>query len=362
MRIDAFDFALNQGDHFRGSREAAKVGVGHLVFQGVTGHMFLVDHDQASEVFAAIANHHGIGDVRAELEQAFNVAGGDIFAARSDQNVLDAVVNRQVTLGVDFAAVAGVQPALIVQRFAGLIGHVPVTAEHVGATHQNLVVFANSKLGARGFDARPAQTNGTFGGGGTKACGFRHAKGFAQLDAAAQKPADQIRGDGCGTGECTFDVWQPQKNTYVAKGQPLHDFEQKAGWAGGLSLQLGFDPGSAHGACGAVNPAGRGDGIAHEQVDLRIHFFPKAGRCKHQMRSHLPQVVEYCARIFRKVDHQPQSQGVVDRGHALSDMAKRQKRDGFVARLDVQVFAGQAQLKDQVAVQCHGPFGCTGGP
>ena len=81
MRVDAFDFAVDQGDHFGGSREAAKVGVGHLVFLGITGHMFLVDHDQASEVFATIANHHGIGDVGAELEQAFNVAGGDVLAA-----------------------------------------------------------------------------------------------------------------------------------------------------------------------------------------------------------------------------------------------------------------------------------------
>ena len=154
---------------------------------------------------------------------------------------------------------------------------------------------------------------------------------------------------------------QTQKNADIAHGQPLHDFEQKAGWAGGLSLQLGLDPGCAHGARGVVSPAGRGDGVAHEQVDLGIHFFPESGWCKHQMRGHLTHVVEHRARVFRKVDHQPQGQRVVDRRHALGDVAKRQKGHRFVTRLDVQVFGGQAQLKDQVAVEGHGPLGCPGG-
>ena len=61
------------------------------------------------------------------------------------------------------------------------------------------------------------------------------------------------------------------------------------------------------------------------------------------------------------MDHQSQGQGVVDRRHALGDVAKRQKGHGFVTWLDVQVFGGQAQLKDQVAVEGHGPLGCPGG-
>ena len=39
---------------------------------------------------------------------------------------------------------------------------------------------------------------------------------FAQFDAAAQIPADQIRGDWRGTGECTLDVLQTQKNADIA--------------------------------------------------------------------------------------------------------------------------------------------------
>jgi len=42
-------------------------------------------------------------------------------------------------------------------------------------------------------------------------------------------------------------------------------------------------------------------------------------------------------------------------------MAKRQKGHGFISRLDVQVVGGQTQLKDQVAVEGHGPLGRPGG-
>jgi hypothetical protein len=63
-----------------------------------------------------------------ELELVLALAGRDVLAPGRDDDVLHAVGDAEVPVGVDRADVAGVQPALGVDRLGGLLGLVQVAA------------------------------------------------------------------------------------------------------------------------------------------------------------------------------------------------------------------------------------------
>lgn len=75
----------------------------------------------------------------------------------------------------------------------------------------------------------------------------------------------------------------------------------------------------------------------------------------------LAQVIENSARILWKVHGLSLGQRCIDRAHALSDVAQRQKRQRALQRLQVLVLANAANLEHQVAVADHRPFGRAGG-
>ena len=97
---------------------------------------------------AALTDHHRVRDVGAELEVVFNVAGRDVLAARGDDDVLEPVLDAQEAIGIDGAAVAGVQPAISVDGLPRLLGQFPVASENIGPAHQHLVIGAEPDFGA----------------------------------------------------------------------------------------------------------------------------------------------------------------------------------------------------------------------
>ena len=64
----------------------------------------------------------------------------------------------QVAVVVDLADVAGVQPAVGVDRLGGLLGQVAVAAHHDSAADQHLAVVGELDLDARRRRARPCRS------------------------------------------------------------------------------------------------------------------------------------------------------------------------------------------------------------
>ena len=69
--------------------------------------------------------------------------------AADDEHVLDAPDDAQVAVGVERAEVAGVQPAVGVDRGRGRLGVVEVAAHHGLAAHDDLARLAGRGVGAR---------------------------------------------------------------------------------------------------------------------------------------------------------------------------------------------------------------------
>ena len=311
---------------------------------------------------AALTNHHRVRDVGAELEVVFNVAGRDVLAARGDDDVLEPVLDAQEAIGIDGAAVAGVQPAISVDGLPRLLGQFPVASENIGPAHQHLVIGAEPDFGALCAHPGGADADAVGRHRGAEAAGLGHAKSFQQVNADGHVPAQQVGRHGGGAGHGGLDVLQPEKAAQIGQHQLL-----LPGVAGGAPAGDGpaIEPGLRHGrALGqhlGIDFARHGQGILHVQGDLGVHFFPEPGRAEDHMGRNLTHVVEDGAGVLRKMHGLTLRQWVVGGAHALGDVAQRQKRQGPVQRLQLQVLLHAVDLKHQVAVADHGPFRCAGG-
>src|SRR5262249_22666188 len=120
----------------RGGRTAGEAVPGGGRGGGVRG-----EHDQGGGGGAPGAGGHGVRDQRAAGQHgAFDAGGGDVLAARGDDDLFLAAGDRHVPVRVDAGQVAGVQPAAGVDG-AGGAGRVVVVAAHHGrAAEQQFAV------------------------------------------------------------------------------------------------------------------------------------------------------------------------------------------------------------------------------
>ena len=85
---------------------------------------------------------HGVGD-----EQPFDLSRHDLLAVREDQQFLLAAGDRQESVRVERAEVAGVEPA-VANRFGRRLGLLPVTLHDVRAAREDLAVGRDLHLDA----------------------------------------------------------------------------------------------------------------------------------------------------------------------------------------------------------------------
>lgn len=110
-------------------------------------HDLLVEDQEGDQVGLAVAEDRGLQEPRALLQRLLDHRGDDVLAVGGDEHLLDAALDVKIAVLVDVALVAGVEPAILVDRLAG--GLLAVVAPHQGAApHQNLVVVAQLDLDA----------------------------------------------------------------------------------------------------------------------------------------------------------------------------------------------------------------------
>src|SRR5215469_3935570 len=68
LLVHPLDLAPDQVLHLGGPAEGGEVGEGHVFLLGELGHRLVIDHDQAGEELALIADDHRVGDEGRELE------------------------------------------------------------------------------------------------------------------------------------------------------------------------------------------------------------------------------------------------------------------------------------------------------
>ena len=107
-----------------------------------------VEHEQRGHVVAPVADRAGLADQRVPLQLVLDQGGRDVLAAGGDDQLLLPVGDLQEAVGVELADVAGVQPAVGVERLAGPLRVLVVAAHHQRAADQHLAVVGDPHLHA----------------------------------------------------------------------------------------------------------------------------------------------------------------------------------------------------------------------
>ncbi len=89
-----------------------------------------------AEVGMRSADHRALSHARDRLDRSLNFGRVDIVAARDDE-ILGASDNVGVALLINVPEVARDEEAVVAELFLGLLGHPPVTLEHIGAADLN---------------------------------------------------------------------------------------------------------------------------------------------------------------------------------------------------------------------------------
>ena len=148
-----------------------------------------IEHDQRRHERAAVADRARLADERDHLELGLEVGRADVLAAGGDDQLLLAVDDLEVAVVVELADVAGVQPAVVVERLGGLLGLVEVAANTLPPRQQHLAVLGEPHLDAgTAAPTVPALTSGAFDQV-MDAGGLRHAVDLRQRHADGAEPA-----------------------------------------------------------------------------------------------------------------------------------------------------------------------------
>ena len=151
-----------------------------------------VEHDQRADIRPPVADHARLPDKRVLLQQRLEVRGRDVLAAGGDDELLLAVDDPQVPIGVQRADIPGVQPPLGIDRLGRLLGILVVALHHVATAHQHLTVLGDTNLDARIGDADGSVLDPRERVVRRADARLGHAPAFPQLDAQGLEELDDL--------------------------------------------------------------------------------------------------------------------------------------------------------------------------
>ena len=194
--------AGDQRLHLGRARQARVVAERDVVVLGEFLDVLQIDHDDGGQVGAAVADDDGVGDVGRELELVLELARRDVLATGGDDDVLHAIGDPEIPVAVLRADVAGVQPAVGVDRLGRLLGLVQVAHEDVLAADQQLAgrrVELHLVVRARRADHPRLDPRRRRVGRRTAALG--HSPDLDHRHAEGEVPADEVGRDRRRTGD-----------------------------------------------------------------------------------------------------------------------------------------------------------------
>ena len=165
-----------------------------------------VERDQGADERFLIADHHHLADERIRPDRVLECGRSDVLAAGRHDDLLLAAGDGQETVSVEVADVAGLEPALIIERLRGRLRVLPVLLEDVHALDLDLAVVdhPNRDTGERGADSADLRLGGeVHGRRGGRLC---EAVALQDHNAEAVEEVPEVFAERCGTGDRVLDV------------------------------------------------------------------------------------------------------------------------------------------------------------
>src|SRR5437588_4441347 len=126
-----------------------KFGVGgefDSLVGGLGGDRRGIGDDERDDKFAPIADDHGVEDVGAGLEGVFDGLRGNEFSGRSFQQIFFAVGDEEIVVLIHVADVAGAEPAVFAENFAGGFGVLVIAVHDARTLDEDFSIFGNADL------------------------------------------------------------------------------------------------------------------------------------------------------------------------------------------------------------------------
>src|SRR5262249_27272496 len=164
-----------------------------------------VEGDQRDQVRATVPDYDALGDVGALLDLGLEVGGGDVLTAGGDDDVLLAAGDREVAVPVELPDVAGVEPAVLVDRLPGGRLVLVVALEDVGPADQDFTVVGDPDLASLEGAADLAELEGVGPGDGGGRRGLGHAPPLEDEHAGRVEEAQDLGVDRRGAGDTVLD-------------------------------------------------------------------------------------------------------------------------------------------------------------
>src|SRR5438552_6446837 len=105
-----------------------------------------IGNDKRDDKFAFIADDHGVQDVRTGLERVFDGLRGDEFPSGGFQQIFFAVSDEEIVVLIHVADVAGAEPAVFAENFAGGFGVLVIAVHDARTLDEDFSIFVNADL------------------------------------------------------------------------------------------------------------------------------------------------------------------------------------------------------------------------
>ena len=105
-------------------------------------------HDEKDTIPLAITEHDRLLDEVIGLQQVLDRLRRNVLAASGNNDVLDAIRDREEFIIIDFPDIAGVEPTLRVDGLRRRFRQFVIALHHLGSTDQNLAIVSDSDFGA----------------------------------------------------------------------------------------------------------------------------------------------------------------------------------------------------------------------
>ena len=293
-----------------------------------------IEHDQRRDERALIADGSGLADERDRLERRLEVGGADVLAAGRDDQLLLAVDDAQVAVVVELADVAGVQPAVGVERLGGLLRVVEVADEDVAAAADHLAVVAELHIATRdcgadgaGLDAARCPRH--------RPRRLGHAVDLRQRHADGAVPLEQLPGDRRRAGDRELRLVETDDFAHGTKRNVLQEVPGRVLFRGRLAPRPRdrdrFRRLDALVELTLVLRV-RGDRSHHARADL----LPHARNAERDLRAYLSEVRRHLSGIRTHRDLVRVDRLLVVARHPFGDVGHRQVRhDAETGEVDV---------------------------
>ncbi len=317
-----------------------------------------IEGQEGHHVRLAVADRDGLRDGGDLLELALEVLRRDVLAARGDEQLLLAVGHAQEAVGVDLAHVAGVDPALGVQRLAGRL-LVPVVAlEDVRPAHEDLPVLGDPQLGARQRVARATEAVAPRQRHRRRPRALAHAVDLHDRQGQALEVVEGFLGDRRrGDGEHP-DLVEAQSLADLREDEAVREAVAPGSrpplLVGVASLEAN-PPGPARDA--TLQRARLGALGLHAGLDL----LPDPRDAQEEVRAHLAEVLGQLLEALREVDAGPGGEREQVRDDLLGDVGERQVADEAVRAAYGQDLPRLLRDEEEVALGQHHALRLAGG-